>query len=389
MSWQEKDQVTLRKEFIFQAIKEGANISLLCRNYNISRKTGYKWLQRYEETGLLTDQSKRPHCSPLQTSEAMVEQIMHVRHKHSTWGARKIQATLLRQGIEGVPASSAIHKVLQRKGCIQEHLATNNHWQRFEHPAPNHLWQMDFKGHFAFEKGRCHPLTILDDHSRFSIKLAACLDEKRETVQPLLIEAFRTYGLPNRINVDNGQPWGGMAEQAKYTQLSVWLILLGIQVSYSRPYHPQTNGKDERFHRTLKQEVLQSRYFRDLAHIQETFNEWRDIYNLERPHEGINMQVPGDRYQSSYRPYSDVLLEEDYSPDYLVKRVDSRGRIHLEGKQLFVGTPFAGKRIGLRAQPEEDVMSVYFIHQKLGEVDMSTLQKNSITNLYSNRSVVI
>ena len=389
MSWQEKDRVVLRKEFIVQATKEGANVSLLCRNYNISRKTGYKWLQRYKATGKTEDQPKRPLSSPRQTHGLMVEQILKVRSKHPTWGARKIRASLLRAGLEGVPASSAIHKVLQREGCIQPHQATNNHFQRFEHAAPNHLWQMDFKGHFAFAKGRCHPLTILDDHSRFSIKLAACLDEKGETVKPLLVEAFRTYGLPERINVDNGQPWGGMAEHARYTRLSVWLMRLGIEVSYSRPYHPQTNGKDERFHRTLKQEVLQARYFRDLLHIQETFDEWRNVYNLERPHEGINMQVPADRYQVSYRPYPEALLEVAYSPDHIIKRVDSRGRVHLEGRQLFVGVPFAGHEVGLRTIGHEGLMAVYFIHQKLGEIDMSILQKHSLTNLYSYRSLLL
>ena len=385
MSWQEKDKVTLRKEFILQARSADANIAELCRRYNISRKTGYKWLKRFHEDNLLDDLSRRPYHSPSRLSEGLVEQILTIRKKHPYWGARKIRAILERQNIDAVPAKSVIHKVLKQHGYIKEANATNHHFQRFEHEAPNHLWQMDFKGHFAYEKGRCYPLTILDDHSRFSIKLNACQNEKGETVKPILIDAFRFYGLPERINVDNGNPWGSLFECARYTTLSVWLIRLGVKVSYSRPYHPQTNGKDERFHRTLKLELLEANYFRNIDHIQSKFDEWRNIYNLERPHEGIGMRVPADRYQISYRRYPETLPDIEYAKDYVIRKVDTRGRIHINNRQIFVGAPFAKEPIGIRHQVNSDVLEVYYSHQKLGEIDLHLNSKNTITNLYSGR----
>lgn len=389
MPWQEKARVELRTEFVVQASQPGANVSALCRRYHISRKTGYKWLQRHQEGAGLTDQSRRPHHSPGEMADVWVEKILSLRQRHPYWGARKIHAILARQTPTPVPAKSAIHNVLKKQGYVHDEKASNHHWQRFEHDAPNHLWQMDFKGHFAYEKGRCYPLTILDDHSRFSISLRACLNEQGQTVQPILIETFRRYGLPQRMNVDNGNPWGSLYACARYTTLSVWLIRLGILVSYSRPRHPQTNGKDERFHRTLKLEVLQNTYFKDLEHIQQTFDNWRNIYNLERPHEGIHMQVPATRYHPSYRAYPEKLADVEYSDDHRVLRVDSRGRLAMAGRSIFVGMPFAKETVGIRQQASSENIDIYYCHQKLGQIDLADLPKKTLTNLYSGKMMEV
>lgn len=387
MSWQEKDKVTLRREFLSFAHKPEINFTQLCKQYNISRKTGYKWLKRYQAGGMseLKDKSTRPHSSPIQLPSSVVEQICQIREKYPYWGARKIQAILARTVMEYVPAKSVIHKILQKNGYIAARQRTSSAMQRFEHSAPNHLWQMDFKGHFAYEKGRCHPLTILDDHSRFSLKLKACTNEKGETVKAALIEVFHQYGLPQRINVDNGNPWGSVFACARYTTFSLWLIRLGITVSYSRPGHPQTNGKDERFHRTLKLELLNHTYFKDLKHIQIKFDEWRNHYNCERPHEGIGMAVPVQRYLPSYRLYPAELSEVAYAPDYILRKVDLRGRISFEGRQIFVGIPFAKEILGVRYKINEEVIEIYYCHQKLGELDLQYVPKKTITNLYSGR----
>lgn len=220
MSWQERDTVSLRKEFILQALQEDSNITNLCRRYGVSRKTGYKWIQRYRSGEDLTDQSRRPKNSKVFTEPKTIEGILKIRSAHPSWGARKIQAVLRREKITPLPAASTIHKLLQQHGCITDRLSSNNHYIRFEHEQPNHLWQMDFKGHFAYEKGRCHPLTILDDHSRFSIALQACSAETGEAIKPLLVNAFRQYGMPDRINVDNGNPWGSVFATARYTTFS-------------------------------------------------------------------------------------------------------------------------------------------------------------------------
>lgn len=389
MSWQEKDLMKLRKEFVFQAMKEDANITLLCHRYMISRKTGYKWIKRYTKEGesSLINKSRRPHSSPNKTKKLMENKILEVRRKHACWGARKIEAVLKRQAIKAVPATSTIHRVLQREECIKEKLSGSAVYKRFEHEAPNRLWQMDFKGHFPYEKARCYPLTILDDHSRFSIALKACRNERGETVKPILIETFKRYGLPERINVDNGNPWGSVIDHARYTTLSVWLIRVGVKVSYSRPYHPQTNGKDERFHRTLKAEIIAGRYYRNLVQIQRYFDEWREIYNLERPHESLDMKVPGDRYKPSYRPYVEELPEVRYADDYLIRKVDSRGRVRFEGRQIFVGVPFAQEEVGIRLTKQAGEHEIYYCQQSLGKFNLNVLKKNTITNLYSGKVV--
>lgn len=387
MSWQETDKVTLRKEFVLQAIKEGSNISQLCKAYRVSRKTGYKWINRFHECGSkgLIDQPTLPNYSPRKISKAMVKNIIEIRQKHPRWGARKIQVILFRNKIKDVPAPSTIHKVLLKEGYLTPTRKTKLHLSRFEHEAPNHLWQADFKGHFAYEKGRCHPLTILDDHSRFSVMLKACKNEQGVTVKPIFIEAFQRYGLPDRINFDNGNPWGSLYDCARYTTLSKWIIRLGVKVSYSPPGTPQINGKDERFHRTLKTELLDFHYFKNISHIQKHFNEWRETYNLERPHEGIGMQVPSDRYHQSYRLYPQVLPEIEYSNDYKIKYPDMRGRLSFHGKQVFVGIPFAKEPLGIRETNKKGVFQIYFSHQKLGEIDLSLTPKNTITNLYSGK----
>jgi transposase InsO family protein len=387
MSWQEKDKVNLRKEFVLQAIKEDANLADLCRRYQISRKTGYKWINRYHKNGInsFEDQSRRPVHSPEKISNDLADKIMNLRQEHSHWGARKIRTVLKRQGEIVLPAPSTIHKILKKHSCLKEEKRSQAHLNRFEHEAPNRLWQVDFKGHFAYEKGRCHPLTVLDDHSRFSIGLKACTNETAETITPLFIEIFCRYGLPERINFDNGNPWGSLFEYARYTLFSKWLIRIGVNVSYSKPHHPQTNGKVERFHRTLKLELLGSHYFYDINHIQKRFNDWRDVYNLERPHEGIGMQVPADRYQPSYRVYPEKLPEINYSEDYEIRKVDTRGRIHFEGRQIFVGVPFAKDPLGIRRAKTEEMIEFFYCHQKLGEVNLATLPKKTIINLYSGR----
>jgi transposase InsO family protein len=393
MSWQEKNRVNLRKEFIFQALKKESNISELCRRYSISRKTAYKWLKRYKKSGecALHDQSRKPKHNPKKLPKKIVESFVRVRNKHPYWGARKLQAILKREfpNIKH-PAPSTIHKVLSQQGYIKSQPKKDTPpLIRFEHDAPNRLWQMDFKGYFAHEKGRCFPLTILDDHSRFSIGLKACANERGNTIRPVLIEIFKRYGLPERINVDNGNPWGNLHYSAKYTTFSIWLIQLGIKISYSRPWHPQTNGKEERFHRTLKLELINNTYFRDLFHIQECFDEWRDIYNLERPHEGIGMQVPADRYKPSYRTYPEIFPDITYPDDYELKKIDKRGRLLMEGRQIFIGIPFSKKTIGIKRGKNSGAIEVYFCHQKLGQADFNKFPKNNMLNLYSKKLLVI
>ncbi|WP_402838281.1 DDE-type integrase/transposase/recombinase [Neisseria sp. 23W00296] len=256
MPWRETTVSRERQEFLTLARQPDRNISRLCRQFGISRKTAYKWLKRDSTQ----EQSRRPHNSPKQTANQTEQQVLAVRDEHPAWGGRKIARILQREhGIHIAPGT--ITSILHRNGrIIHENTHAAHNRQRFGHPYPNALWQMDFKGHFATGGGRCHPLTVIDDRSRYNIILRAPANEHREGVQAALTETFRQYGLTDRINTDNGAPRGDSA-QGGLTLLAAWLIRLGIRPGRSRPLHPQTNGKDERFHRSLKAEVLKGRTF--------------------------------------------------------------------------------------------------------------------------------
>lgn len=374
MPWKEVSSMGLRVEFVGLAGGKGAKVMALCRRFGISRKTGYKWLARYKQAGEsgLADQSRRPHGSPTRTSAEIEELLVKARQDHPAWGGRKLRVYLERRGARELPAPSTITEILRRRGLLDAAESVKHRpMQRFEHPTANDLWQMDFKGHFGMENGqRCHPLTVLDDHSRFSLCLEACGNERTDTVQQRLTATFRRYGLPRRILADNGSPWGGGdCREHPYTPLTVWLLRLDIAVSHGRPYHPQTQGKDERFHRTLSLELLSRRSFRDLPHCQEQFDPWREEYNLHRPHQALDMQVPADRYLLSSREFPEQLPPVEYGDGSEVRRVN-RGHVSIRRQRIQVGKAFDGYPVAMRATQTDGLLAVQFAHHTLGMVDL-------------------
>jgi transposase InsO family protein len=223
----------------------GANVAELCRRFGVSRKTGYKWLGRFAAQGPvgLADQSRRPRASPGRTSPETEAAVLALRERHPTWGGRKLARRLADLGVVDAPAPSTITAILHRHGLIDPaESQARQPLTRFEAPAPNELWQLDFTGHFALDRGRCHPLPVLDDHSRFLLGLAACATEAADGVQAHLIALFRRYGLPWRILCDHGGPWGTTQSAHGLTALSVWLIRVGVAVVHGRVRHPQTQG---------------------------------------------------------------------------------------------------------------------------------------------------
>lgn len=364
MPWRERTRVNERIEFVELAQRPDANVSALCRRFGVSRKNGYKWLSRPDDC---TDRSRRPHASPTRTAAVIEEQVCDLRRMHPAWGGRKLRRVLINDGVLSPPAASTITDILARHQLLAPDRRTVRDWTRFEHAAPNDLWQMDFKGHVAMSRGRCHPLTILDDHSRFSISLSACSDERADTVQPHLTAAFARYGLPERMLMDNGAPWG--SDQAHpHTHLTAWLIRLGITVLHGRPYHPQTQGKEERFHRTLKAEVLRDRMWDGLDEMQTAFDDWRRVYNTRRPHEALNMETPITRYRPSERSLPAVLPEIVYARGDAVRRVQDKGRISFRGREHLVSRAFIGQPVALRATAD-GVWDVYYCHQRVGHID--------------------
>jgi transposase InsO family protein len=380
MVWQEKNTVSLRQEFVEMARQDGANMRALCRRFEISPKTGYKWLTRFEQ-GLamhgpagvdLHDRSRRPLACPSRSAPEVEQAVVALRQLHPAWGGRKIARCLSTRG-EAALAPSTVTRILHRHGLISEQAHLQHQpWQRFEHDTPNSLWQIDFKGHFPTLNGPCHALTLLDDHSRFNLALHAGTRTATECVQPVLERVFQRYGLPVRINADNGPPWGSPSGAGhSLSELAIWLIRLGVRVSFSAPYHPQTNGKIERFHRSLKDEVLAGRHFVDHDSVQRAFDPWRDIYNCVRPHEALEMSCPVQRYQPSALAYRSSLLPIEYPSTDTVITVGWNGFIRFRGYKLRTSTALHRLPIAIRPDPGCDgCYDLYFCHQRFMTIDL-------------------
>lgn len=372
MPWKETTTMSNRAAFIEQAKAEGANISALCRAYGISRKTAYKWLQRERGGGenRLADQSRRPKHSPRQTEAELEAQVLAVRQAHPAWGGRKIRRVLQNQGVSAIPAASTITAILRRNDQI-DRVASLQHkpMQRFERAQPNELWQMDFKGYFALQAGGyCHPLTVIDDHSRFLVGLKACPNETYPTVQGQLTAIFRQFGLPERMLMDNGSPWGD-DWVTHHTILTAWLFRLDIAVSHGRPYHPQTQGKDERLNRTLKDEVISRHAMTDLSESQAVFDQWWHTYNYDRPHDALQLDAPAAHYQRSPRPFPDPLPPITYPPEDILRKVDQSGKIYFRNRYFRVGKAFRYQPVALRPSDQAD-FEVFFCRFKIAQIHL-------------------
>jgi transposase InsO family protein len=372
MPWHEVSVVDQRREFVRLAMQEGANRRELCRRFGIHPETGYKWLGRWQADKEVADRSRRPHASPQQTDKAIEQRVLGVRDAHPAWGARKIARCLEREGMSP-PAVSTVHQILRRSGRIVAPLGGAVASQRFEMPAPNLLWQMDFKGWIRLgNDAQCHPLTVVDDHSRYDLCLQACADQRGDTVRERLEGTFRHYGLPDAFFVDNGTPWGDPSGE-RWTRFEVWLLKLGIGVIHSRPYHPQSRGKNERFHRTLKAEVLALRRFRDLADTQRAFDAWREVYNFERPHEALDQQVPASRYQPSKRPMPERLPEPEYDSHEIIRTVPAtKAYVSFKGKSWKVPQAFRGERLAIRPTADDGKYGVFFACHQVATIDLTS-----------------
>jgi transposase InsO family protein len=380
MPWRNASAMMQRREFVEFAKQPGANVRELCRRYGVSPTTGYKWLERDKEEGSqgLRDRSRRPVSSPRRASAKIERLIVEVHERFPSWGPRKLRKVLSKEGHSDLPVPSTIATILRRNGCeIRARMSEQAAYQRFCHPEPNRLWQMDFKGHFAVRQGRCHPLTVLDDHSRFALCLQACPAANGTHVRPALEQVFARFGLPERILCDNAGPWGTSDPRARFTAFGVWLLRLGVDIIHGRPLHPQTQGKCERFHRTLKVEVLnQTTAWKDLAHCQSRFDQWRQTYNHVRPHQALEMETPASCYRPSARPMPVLLPALEYLPDDHIRTVKSKGEITFKNHFFFIGQAFAGLPVALRAAAPDGCFDVYFSWKKLGSLDLTSPLKS-------------
>jgi transposase InsO family protein len=373
MPWQEVSVMQQRQEFVRLAMQEGANRRELCRRFDISPQIGYKWLNRCAAGGVavLKDRSRRPQVSPSQTSPETEALVLRIRDVNPAWGARKIAHCLKRDG-HAAPAASTVHAILVRNGRVVHPARTPGQpWQRFEKETPNQLWQMDFKGWVPLTDGtRCHPLTVVDDHSRYALCLEVCADQQGKTVRERLEKIFRCYGLPDSFFVDNGTPWGDSGGE-RWTRFGVWLLKLGVGLIHSRPYYPQSRGKNERFHRTLNAEVLALRRFRAVHDMQRAFDEWRNVYNLERPHEALDQDVPASRYRQSSRSMPDHLPDIEYD-DPIVRVVPAtKDYVAFKGSRWLVPRAFRGERVAIRPLNTDGNYGVFFGAYQIATIDLT------------------
>jgi transposase InsO family protein len=374
-----------RIEFCMLASNPGSNMSDLCHRFNITRRTGYKWLQRYHEEGLLglKDKSRRPNHFPNKTSDEIDQYVVGLRKNDPEWGAKKLHRILSAHKKRGmytystVPSKNTITKILKRNGLISPDRSKQSEgFERFEHMYPNELWQMDYKGYFRLlNKEICHPLTITDDHSRYNICLEACRNQQEITVQQALINVFRKYGLPYKILTDNGSPWGTTGNDLadgirSYSALEKWLIQLNIKLIHGRPYHPQTQGKEERFHRTLKQELIDYEQFRDHEHCQKRFNIWREKYNCIRPHEAIDFKTPAERYSPSNKCYPEKIIPYEYNMTDIKRKVCDKGLISFKSKEIKIGKAFRNEYVALRESQLNNTFDIYFCNQLLRTITL-------------------
>ncbi len=296
--------------------------------------------------------------------------VVAVRRENPVWGGRKIAGSLRRQG-QSPPSPSTVTAILRRHGEPMT-APGQKAWKRFEHAEPNALWQMDFKGDVAFGQGRLHPLTVVDDHSRYAVILQAADNERHTTVLNATRAAFERYGLPDVILTDNGSPWGDSGEQ-RLTRFGVWLIEHGVAPWHSPPFHPQNHGKNERFNRTLKAELLEGRIFDDLDLAQQAFDDWRHRYNHHRPHDALDLAVPADRYRPSPRSFKPIVEPFTYGPDDIVRCVDASARISVHGRPLQASKALIGKHVALRHTQGVGVFDLVFRHVIVKTIDFNKL----------------
>lgn len=372
MPWDERTRMDQRVRFIGLLESTAYTMTELCREFGISRKTGYKWAQRYMEEGVdgLRDRSRAPKSCPHRTERRCEEALVGERKKHPRWGPRKLLAVLRRRQPEWRwPAVSTAGDILRRHGLVEPRR------RRCRRPAPgkpevvaeepNVLWTADFKGQFRMGDGAlCFPLTAADRYSRFLLDCRGRESVVTDGVRPVFQMMFQEYGLPEMILTDGGSPFAAAAAPRRLSRLSLWWVQLGIEPVVIQPGHPEQNGCHERMHRTLKAATARPPAS-DMASQQRCFDAFRHEYNEERPHESLEMRCPAELYTPSPRPYPNKLPPVTYPGHYEVRRVRGNGDIKLRGDRWYVSAILVGHRVGLE-EIDDGLWSLYFGRLLLG-----------------------
>lgn len=389
MPWKETDVMNLRTEFVLRTFEGKLPFSDLCREFGISRKTGYKWKQRFLEEGLdgLANQSRRPQSSPSQVDEETVCQIVRLKLAHPAWGPGKIRTVFGRTYPQRELASeSSFKRVLDKAGLVKRRKRRAQHESgrienRVEAKRPNQLWTVDFKGWWRTgDRSRFEPLTVRDAHSRYLLCARALADTRGQTVRIEFDRLFCRYGLPEVIRSDNGSPFAASRAPLGLSRLSAWWLALGIDLDRIAPGRPDQNGGHERMHRDIALE-LEGDSAADGPAQQAALDTWRETFNHQRPHEAIGMQVPADLYRPSQRRFQQGEIALRYPMEYLTRRVSRRGIVSVRNVKVRITEALAGWDVGLR-QEKSSRYGVWFCRLRLGEVDLQTQKFYTTDNIF-------
>ena len=366
MSWGGKSVRDQRVEFVIRASR-GESLSVLCREYGISRPTGYLWWRRFQQEGVagIEERSHRPRCCPGQTKTVLEERIEQLRRQRPDWGARKLQVLLAREGIE-LPVVT-IHRVLLRRGLVLNPQGRRQAPGRFEREQPNQLWQMDFKGQ---REAAAHigPLSVLDDHSRYLVGLEQIGNTRGVAVRERLEGLFSSHGVPESMLMDHGVPWWSAHSAEGWTNLSVWLMQQGIRCCWSGFRHPQTQGKVERFHGALERARRRPGGQHWLQ--QPWLDAFRYEYNYLRPHQALGMRTPASCWTPSPRRYDPAPPPWDYGPKAEVRRVDSVGHIYLNNQVWHISRALIHQTVAL--ERIQDRVLVFFCNSLVADINLAT-----------------
>jgi transposase InsO family protein len=379
MPWTETRLVDQRTEFVLRALRNIESFGELCREFGVSRKTGYKWKERFFQQGLdgLGDQSRRPDNSPTELGEAMVCQIVKLKLAHPSWGARKLRAVLERTTpSESLPSESSFKRVLDKAGLVEHRRRVpSGQAGRLQTPVraerPNQVWTIDFKGWwYTRNRQRFEPLTIRDGFSRYVLCAQALDSSRTETVREQLERVFERHGLPEIMRSDNGAPFAARNSPLGLSRLSAWWLTLGIDLDRIAPGRPDQNGAHERMHRDVAREV-ECNAADDPAMQQAALDVWRKTYNEERPHEALNMRLPSEVYEASPRRFDTQRIELTYPREHLVRKVNQNGSVKIHKQLINVSLAVRGYHVGLEPCGA-DRLGVWFCRLRLGEIDLAT-----------------
>lgn len=374
MPWLESTPYNGRIEFIVSWQSDLFNHSELCELFGVSRKTGYKWMERFDAGGYeaLHDVSRAPKTCPHRTDERIVKMLLAYREKHPDYGPKKILNHMERRRLAEVwPAPSTVGAILKRNGFVEE----RKRRRKITHPgkpltqatAPNQLWAADFKGHFKTLDGvYCYPLTVSDQHSRYLLGCHGLVSTSEVGVKPIFERLFREFGMPQAIRTDNGAPFATTAI-GRLSRLSVWWIKLGIRPELIEPAHPEQNGRHERMHKTLKRRCTIPPG-ENLAAQQRKFDDFLHEYNQERPHESLGQLFPAEVYNPSSKPFPAVIPPIEYPPHFEVRRVSRNGGIRWKTGWVSISHALLEERVGLE-EINDGIWSLYFGPQLLGRFD--------------------